>query len=66
MMGRHHAHIPAVKKGTGLGQDMLVPIKAGEEALLVTVITLWLEMSSLGRKARKQPSFGISMCLIRN
>lgn len=45
MMGHRHTHIPAVKKGTGLGQGMLGPIKAGVEALLVTFVTLWLEMS---------------------
>lgn len=53
MMEHHHAHIPAMKKDTGLGQGLLGPIKVGEEAVLVTFITLWLEMSSLGRKARK-------------
>lgn len=63
MMGRHHTHIPAVKKGTGLGQGMLVPIKAGEEAVLVTFITLWLEMSSLERKARKHSSHLGFLCV---
>lgn len=43
---------PSREEGDRLGQGMLVPIKAGEEAVLVTFITLWLEMSSLERKAR--------------